>query len=157
MPDSTSSSTSCHRLACREPGALVCANSSTKISGGLRFSASSRSNSRMEMPRCKDSWRGSISIPSSRASVSCRLCVSTKPTNTSTPLERWIRAACNMAKVLPTPGDEPKNIFNLPRRSPAAGSSACARASKSSGLGRTGSMSNYAASIVPRYSPRSRA
>ena len=36
MPASSSSSTSCQRLGWREPGALVCASSSTRISAGLR-------------------------------------------------------------------------------------------------------------------------
>ena len=45
MPASSSSTTSCQRLAWREPGALVCASSSTRISAGRRASAASRSNS----------------------------------------------------------------------------------------------------------------
>ncbi len=44
-PASSSSSTSCQRLAWREPGALVWASSSTSISAGRRASAASRSNS----------------------------------------------------------------------------------------------------------------
>ena len=46
MPASSSSSTSCQRLAWREPGALVWASSSTSIRAGRRASAASRSNSR---------------------------------------------------------------------------------------------------------------
>ena len=45
MPALSRSSTSCHRLECVMPGALVWASSSTRITCGLRPSAASRSNS----------------------------------------------------------------------------------------------------------------
>src|SRR5262249_50096166 len=42
MPASSSSSTSCQRLALREPGTLVCASSSTSATSGLRASTACR-------------------------------------------------------------------------------------------------------------------
>ena len=50
MPASSSSCTSCQRFW-REPGALVCASSSTRTAPGLRASAASRSNSSSVRPR----------------------------------------------------------------------------------------------------------
>ncbi len=52
MPASSSSSTSCQRLGWRQPGALVCASSSTSSSAGRRARAASRSNSCQRAPRC---------------------------------------------------------------------------------------------------------
>ena len=51
MPAASSSCTSCQRLALREPGTLVCANSSTRAISGRRASTASRSISSNSVPR----------------------------------------------------------------------------------------------------------
>src|SRR6185437_9352337 len=133
-PAASSSSTSCERRVCREPGALVWASSSTRRSAGRRASAASRSNSCRVMPRYATARRGSTSNPSSSTAVSGRPCVSTMPTTTSTPSRRLARASSSMAYVFPTPGDAPKKILSRPR--PARAVSSRTRASNASGSGR---------------------
>ena len=51
MPAASSSWTSCQRFSFREPGTLVCANSSTRAISGLRASTASRSISANSAPR----------------------------------------------------------------------------------------------------------
>ena len=60
MPASRSSSTSCQRFSFREPGTLVCANSSTSAISGLRASTASRSISSKAAPRYVTGLRGDV-------------------------------------------------------------------------------------------------
>ena len=69
-PDARSSSMSCQRFVCREPGALVCASSSTRTRPGRRASAASRSSSSSRTPLCSVFRRGKSSRPSRSAPVS---------------------------------------------------------------------------------------
>lgn len=85
MPASSNSCTSCQRLGWREPGALLCASSSSSSTRGRRASAASRSNSRSVRPWCGSSRSGSCSRPCSCCAVSLRPWVSTSPTRTSRP------------------------------------------------------------------------
>jgi len=57
------------RFLWRDPGALVWANSSTRMRAGLRARAASRSNSDKVLPRYSIRRRGSTSRPFRRASV----------------------------------------------------------------------------------------
>ena len=91
MPASSNSSTSCQRLAWREPAALVWASSSTRISAGRRASAASRSNSCRSRAAILDvraaaGSRGPRAAPRSRPAV--RLDVAD---DTSTPSSRRSR------------------------------------------------------------------
>src|SRR5438093_4550254 len=154
MLAASSSSTSCQRLAGREPAALVWASSSTRINVGRRARAPSRSRSWSVDPRYSTERLGSTSRPWSSASVSTRPCVSTKPTTTSTPSSRCSRAASSMAYVLPTPAAAPKNTFSLPRRRRA--SSSWTRTRSASGSGRASTARSVApavreASTPPQY------
>ncbi len=72
IPASRRSSTSCQRFWCREPGAFVCASSSTSAISGARASAPSRSISSRTTPRCSTLRRGSIGRPSVMRVVALR-------------------------------------------------------------------------------------
>src|SRR5262245_57776109 len=151
MPAASSSSTSCQRLACREPEALVWASSSTRINVGRRARAPSRSRSRIIDPRYSTVRLGRTSRPWRRASVSTRPWVSTKPTTTSTPSSRCSRAASSMAYVLPTPAAAPKNTFSLPRRRRA--SSSWTRTRSASGSGRASTARSVAPAVREASTP----
>src|SRR5262249_54412945 len=70
MPASSSSWTSCQRLAWRLPGALVWASSSTRISAGCRARAASRSSPRIWAPRYSTERGGGTESPSSSVAAS---------------------------------------------------------------------------------------
>ncbi len=85
IPASSSSSTSCQRFSLRDPGTLVCANSSTRAIPGCRASTASTSISSNVAPRYSSVARGMTSSPSSSAMVCGRACGSANPTTTSAP------------------------------------------------------------------------
>ena len=108
IPAASSSSTSSQRLACRDPGTLVCANSSTSAISGLRASTASRSISSNVPPRYGIVDRGMISRPSSSAAVCGRPCVSTNATTTSAPRSALRCPSLSMSKVFPAPAAAPR-------------------------------------------------
>jgi len=76
------------RFACRDPGTLECASSSTMATAGLRASTASRSISSISTPRYGMRRRGMTSSSPICASVSARPYVSTNATATSRPRSR---------------------------------------------------------------------
>ena len=74
MPASRSTTTSSHRLALSEPGTFVCGNSSTAQTSGRLARIASVSISSKEWSRYSMQRRGTTSIPSALAIVSCRPC-----------------------------------------------------------------------------------
>ena len=94
MPASSSVSTSCQRFALREPGALVCASSSTSaICGRAREHGVEVQLARASTPRCCDDARAARSRGRSiMAAVAARPWVSTTATTTSRPSAREPRA-----------------------------------------------------------------
>ncbi len=85
MPASSSSTTSCQRFACREPGALVCASSSSRSSAGCGRARRPGRTRGGACPGTRPRAGQSRSRPSARAAVSARPWVSTQPMTTSTP------------------------------------------------------------------------
>ncbi|OLT53413.1 hypothetical protein BJF88_11640 [Cellulosimicrobium sp. CUA-896] len=97
IPSSSRSCTSCHRLGWREPGAFVCASSSTSTTSGRRARTASTSSSVSATPRWPTTRRGTTSRSSIFAAVAARPCVSTRPTTTSVPRERRRSASSSIA------------------------------------------------------------
>ena len=118
MPASSSSSTSCQRLRWREPGAFVCASSST--SSRLRLARQGRvevellqrapavlellARQHLEAPSTSGPSRSGRASPRARRRRR-RLCSFTRS-----------RATCSMRYVLPTPGAKPKKTFSFAAR-----------------------------------------
>jgi hypothetical protein len=135
MPASSSSSTSCQRFGWREPGALVCASSSTSSSPGRRFSAASRSNSCELTPRCSSGRSGSASQTlEQRGGLVATVGLDDAQHHVEA-LGLGPPRRLEHAKVLPTPGAAPKKILSCPR----ALSARAATSSSASGSGRASS------------------
>ena len=117
MPASSSSSTSCQRLAWREPGALVWASSSTSRRPGLP----GQRGVEIELLRVGavvlDRLPGVDLQPLDQPrGLRAAVGLDEADESTSSPSGAW-RAASSMAKVLPTPGAAPKKTLRwLPRK-----------------------------------------
>ena len=139
MPAASSSSTSCQRLAWREPGRVGVGQLVDQQQRGLPHEAASRSNSSSTRPRYSSGGGGRrLEPPSRRRGLGAAVGLD-HADHDSRPAARCARAASSIAKVLPTPGATPKKILSWPRR--ARSSSAWTRRSSSSGSGRESVMS----------------
>lgn len=106
-PPASRSSTSSHRLRCRDPGGSAAASSSTRATSGRRVSTASVSR--------RPAASGTTSSPQAPGSVADRLWACAAAMTTSRPSSRSRRPSSSIAQVVPTPWAAPSSTLNRPR------------------------------------------